>query len=97
MQWQLTPALGAHVAHSVPPEIMWINKLLRWPPLAPHVQASQQWSLASLAGPDFFPDSLGCGASHPSPFRLSPCSQIQSSPQDLTFKVKALILSPNSP
>ena len=37
----------------------------------------QQWSLASLAGPGFFPDSLSCGAL--SPLRLSSHSQPQTS------------------
>ena len=40
----------------------------------------QQWPLAFLAGPSFFPYSLSYGAPHSSPLRLSPRSQLQSSP-----------------
>ena len=38
--------------------------LMVGPPLSLHTP--QQWSLASLAGPGFFPDSLSCGALAPS-------------------------------
>ena len=41
------------------------------------------WSLASLAGPDFFPDSLPASCGTLAPFRLSSFSQPQSSPWGL--------------
>ena len=57
----------------------------------------KQWSLASLAAPDFFPDSLlaSCGAI--APFRLCSHSQPQSSPWDLTSKARASAPSPHPP
>ena len=57
----------------------------------------KQWSLASSAVPDFFPDSLppSCGAL--APFRLSSCSQPQSSPWGLTSEARASALSPHLP
>ena len=55
----------------------------------------KQWSLASLAVPEFFPDSLSaiCGAL--APFRLCSCSQPQSSPWDLTSEARASAPSPH--
>ena len=55
-----------------------------------------QWSLASLAAADFFPDSLlaSCGAL--APFRLCSRSQPQSSPCDLT-EARASAPSPRPP
>ena len=57
----------------------------------------KQWSLSSLAVPDFFPDSLlaSCGAL--APFRLCSCSQPQSSPWDLTSDARASAPSPDPP
>ena len=40
----------------------------------------KQWSLASLSGPHFSPDSLPASCGALAPFRLSLCSQLQSSP-----------------
>ena len=64
-------------------------------PLSSH--SPKQRSLASLAGPDFFPDSLlaSCGALVP--FRLRSHSQPQSSPSDLTSEARASAPSPHPP
>ena len=49
----------------------------------------KQRSLDSLAGPDFFPDSLLASCGTLARFRLSSHSQPQSSPWDLTSKAGA--------
>ena len=49
--------------------------------VSPPPYVPQQWHPASLAGPGFFPNSLGCVAPHISLLRLPSCSQPQSSPQ----------------
>ena len=48
------------------------------------LRTPKQWSLASLAGPDFFPDSLPASCGALATFRLCSCSQPQSSPWDPT-------------
>ena len=53
---------------------------------APLLVHPKPWYLASLAGPDFFPDSLPASRGELSPFRLSSHSQHQSSPWGLTSK-----------
>ena len=65
------------------------------PPLS--LPTSHQWSLASLAGPGFFLDSLSCDALHPISLRLSSRSQSRSSPQHLISKAQASVPSPNLP
>ena len=57
----------------------------------------KQWSLASSADTDIFPDSLlaSCGAL--APFRLSSCSQPQSSPWGLTSEARASVRRPRPP
>ena len=54
-----------------------------------------QWSLASLAAPDFFPDSLPASCGALTPFRLCSGSQPQSSPWDLTSEARASAPSPH--
>ena len=49
----------------------------------------KQWSLTSLAGPEFFPDYLPASCGTLAPFRLSSCSQCQSSPWGLTSEAWA--------
>ena len=63
-------------------------------PLSLHTP--KQWSLASYAGPEFFPDSLPaiCGAL--APFRLCSRSEPQSSPCDPT-EARASAPSPRPP
>ena len=58
---------------------------------------TKQWSLASSAAPDIFPDSLlaSCGA--PAPFRLCSHSQPQSSPWDLNSQAGVSAPSPRPP
>ena len=55
----------------------------------------KQWSLASSADPDFFPDFLlaSCGAL--TPFRLCSRSQPQSFPWDLTSEAQAQASAPS--
>ena len=57
----------------------------------------KQWYLASLAVPDFLPDSFlaSCGAL--APFKLCSCSQPQSSPWGLTSEARASAPSPHLP
>ena len=57
----------------------------------------KQWSLASLAGPDFFPDSLPASCGALAPFRLRSSSQPQSSPWRLTSETGASAPSPHLP
>ena len=57
----------------------------------------KQWSLASSAGPDFFPDSLPASCGALAPFRLCSCSQPPSSPWDLTSEARASAPSPHPP
>ena len=57
----------------------------------------KQWSLASSAAPDFFPDSLPASCSSLAPFRLCSCSQPQSSPWDQTSEARASAPSPRLP
>ena len=64
-------------------------------PLSSHIL--RRLSLASSAGPDFFPDSLPASCGTLAPFRLSSCSQPQSSPWDLTSKARASAPSPHPP
>ena len=52
-------------------------------------------SLASLAVPDFFLDSLPANCGTLVPFRLCSCSQPQSSPWDLTSESRASAPSPH--
>ena len=61
------------------------------------MRTPKQWSLASLAAPDFFPDSLlaSCGAL--APFRMCSRSQPRSSPWDPTSKAGASAPSPRPP
>ena len=80
-QWWLTPAAEARVGSALPPESMRAEKEAPMAVLSLSSRAPQQWRLALLAGPASFPYSLGCGTPHPSPLRLSPCSQPQSFPQ----------------
>ena len=49
----------------------------------------KQWSLATSAAPDFFPDSLPASCGALAPFRLCSCCQPQSSPWDLTSEARA--------
>ena len=56
----------------------------------------KQWSLASKAGPDIFPDSLPASCGSLAPFRLCSRSQPQSSPWDLT-EARASAPSPRPP
>ena len=48
----------------------------------------KQWSLASSAAPDFFPDSLPASRGPLAPFRLCSRRQPQSSPWDLTSEAR---------
>ena len=57
----------------------------------------KQWSLASSAVPDFFPDSLPASCGALAPFRLCSHSQPQSSPWDPTSKAGASAPSPHPP
>ena len=59
--------------------------------------APKQWSLVYPAGPDFFPDSLPASCGALAPFRLSSCSQQQSSPWDPTSEAQASAPSPRPP
>ena len=54
----------------------------------------KQWSLASLAAPDLFPDSLPASCGALAPFRLCSRSQPQSSPWDPTSEARASAPSP---
>ena len=64
-------------------------------PLSSHTP--KQWSLASLADPDFSPHSLPASCGALAPFRLCSRSQLQSSPWDLTSKDRASAPSPHPP
>ena len=57
----------------------------------------KQWSLASSAVPDFFPDSLLASCGTLAPFRLCSRSQPQSSPWGLTSEARASAPSPKPP
>ena len=61
------------------------------------VHTPKQWPLSSPVGPDFFPDSLMASCGTLAPFRLSPCSQPQSSPWDLISEARASAPSPHQP
>ena len=97
-RWQprLASAPGAHGGGALSPASAQRKKLL-WQAHLLLSCPSQQWSLASLAGPGFFLDSLRCGALHPSPLRLSSHSQPQSSPRRLTSEARASVPSPHLP
>ena len=73
------PVSGAHLGSA-------LNLFSRTP---------KQWSLTSLAGPDFFLDSLppSCGAL--TPFRLCSCNQPQYSHWDLNSEAGASAPSPH--
>ena len=60
-------------------------------------RSPKQWSLASLAVPDFFPDSLPASCGSLAPFRLCSRSQPQSSPWDTTSEALASAPSPRPP
>ena len=62
-----------------------------------NLRTPKQWSLASPAGPDFFPDSLPATCGAVAPFRLSLRSQPQSSPWDLISEARASAHSPHLP
>ena len=64
-------------------------------PLSSHTP--KQWSLASSAAPDFFPDSLPASCGTLAPFRLSSRSQPQSSPWDPTSEARAKAPRPHLP
>ena len=65
-QWQVMPAPGALAGGALPPASTCLEK--EAPVVVPPLSSwAPQMHLASLAGPGFFPDSLGCGAPHPSP------------------------------
>ena len=64
-------------------------------PLSSHTP--KQRFLASVAGPDFFPDSLPASCGALAPFRLCSHSQLQSSPWGLTSEARASAHSPNPP
>ena len=74
-QWWLEPGPRAHVGGALIPESACVDKEapMAVPPLS--LWAPQQRCPSSLVGPGLLPYSLGCGAAHPSPLRLSPCSQ----------------------
>ena len=57
----------------------------------------KQWSLASSAGPGFFPYCLPPSCGTLAPFRLSSYSEPQSSPWDLTSEASASAPSPHLP
>ena len=57
----------------------------------------KQWSLASSAAPDFFPDSLPASRGALAPFRLCSRSQPQSSSWDPTSEARASAPSPRPP
>ena len=57
----------------------------------------KQGSLASSAGPDFFPDSLLASCGTLAPFSLCSHSQPPSSPWDLILKAQASAPSPHPP
>ena len=61
------------------------------------MRTPKQWSLASLAGPEFFPDSLPASCGALAPFRLSSRSQPQSSHWGLTSEARASAPSPRPP
>ena len=64
---------------------------------SPSSRTPKQWSLASSAAPDLFPDSLPASCGALAPFRLCSGSQPQSSPWDLTSKARASAPSPRPP
>ena len=78
----LAPISGAHLGGALNP-------------LSLHT--SKQWSLASLAVPDFFPDSLPASCGTLGPFTLCSCSQPQLSPWDPTSEARASAPSPRPP
>ena len=57
----------------------------------------KKWSLASLAGPGFFLDSLPASCGALAPFRLCSRSQPQSSPWDPTSEARASAPRPRPP
>ena len=57
----------------------------------------RQWSLASLAGSDYFPYSLQASCGALAPFRLCSRRQPQSSLWDLTSEARASVSSPHPP
>ena len=89
-QPQLTRISGAHLGG-----VLTLAGRQGRNPLSLHIL--KQWSLASWAGPEFFPDffSASCGAL--APFSLCSHSQSQSSPWDLTSKSWASAPSPHPP
>ena len=60
-------------------------------------QRGKKKSLVSLAGPDFFLDSLPASRGTLAPFRLCSRRQPQSSPWDLTSEARASAPSPRPP
>ena len=60
-------------------------------------RTSKQWSLASSAAPDLFPDSLPASCGALAPFRLCSRRQPQSSPWDQTSEARASAPSPRPP
>ena len=84
------PISGAHLGGALPSVGTRSRK-----PLSLHTP--KQWSLASLAGPDFFPDTLPDSCGTLVPFRLCSCSQPQSSPWGLTSEAQASAPSPHMP
>ena len=57
----------------------------------------KQWSLASPAGPDIFPDALPASCGALAPFRLCSRSQPQFSPWGLASKARASAPCPHPP
>ena len=84
------PVSGAHLGGALPSVGMWGRN-----PLSLHTL--KQRSLASLAGPDFFLDSVPASCGALAPFRLCSRSQPQSSPWDLTSEARASAPSPHLP
>ena len=87
---RLAPVFGVHLGSALPSVGTQSRK-----PLSSCTP--KQWSLASLASPDFFPDSLLVSYGTLAPFRLSSCSQPWSSPWDLTSKAQASAPKPQPP
>ena len=87
---QLTPISGVHLGSALLSVGTWSRKLFS-------SHTPKQWSLASLAGPDFLLDSLPASCGTLAPFRLSSRSQPQFSPWGLTLEVQASAPSPYPP
>ena len=82
------PISGVHLGSALPSVGTWSRKSLS-------LCTPKQWSLASPAGPAFFPDPFLTSCGTLAPFRLSSGSQRWSSPWGLTSEAQAQASAPS--